>query len=69
MKPSQAVESMGVSLRHVYRLKNNLTKEGPKGLVSKKVGAPSNHQMDKGQVELIAVLFEVVTPVFFKKLF
>jgi hypothetical protein len=36
---------MGVSLRHVYRLKNNLTKEGPKGLVSKKVGAPSNHQM------------------------
>ena len=39
IKTSQAAESMGVSLRHVYRLKNNLIKDGPEGLISKKVGA------------------------------
>ena len=57
IKTSQAAESMGVSLRH-YRLKNNLTKEGPEGLISKKVGAPSNHQMDKGQIELVLEFFK-----------
>jgi len=43
---------MGVSLRLGFRLKNNLTREVPEGLVSKKVGARSNHQMDKVQAEL-----------------
>jgi hypothetical protein len=58
IKTSQAAESMEVSLRHVYRLKNNLTKEGPERLVLKKVEAPSNHQMDKDQAELAAAFFK-----------
>ena len=58
IKTSQAAESMGVSLRHVYRLKNNLTTEGPEGIVSKKVGAPSNHEMDQGQIELVLAFFK-----------
>ena len=33
IKTSQAAESRSVCLRHVYRLKNNLTKEDPEGLV------------------------------------
>lgn len=37
---SQAAESMMVSLRHAYRLKNSLIKEGPEGLVSKKSWSP-----------------------------
>jgi len=44
---------MMVSLRHAYRLKRSLIKEGSEGLVLKKVGAPSNHQMDKSQMELV----------------
>ena len=55
---SQAAESMMVSLRHAYRLKNSLIKEGPEGLVSKKVGARSNHQMDKSQMELVLAFFK-----------
>jgi len=58
IKTSQAAESMRVSLRHAYRLKNNLIKDGPEGLISKKVGAPSNHQMDKGQIELVLAFFK-----------
>ncbi len=58
IETSQAAESMSVSLRHVYRLKNNLIKEGPEGLVSKKVGASSNHQMDQGQIELVLAFFK-----------
>ena len=58
IKTSQAAESMRVSLRHVYRLNNKLLEEGPKGLVSKKVGAPSNHQMDQGQIELVLAFFK-----------
>jgi len=57
IKTSQAAKSMRVSLRHAYRLKNNFIKEGPEGLISKKVGAPSNHQMDQGQIELVLAFF------------
>ncbi len=53
IKITQAAENMRVSLIHGRRLKNNLIKDGPEGLISKKVGASSNHQMDKGQIELV----------------
>jgi hypothetical protein len=39
-------------------LKNNLIKNGPEGLISKKVGTPSNHQMDQGQIELVLAFFK-----------
>ena len=56
---------MRVSLRHVYRLKNNLIKDGPEGLISKKVGAPSNHQWDQGQIKL--VLAFIMLEIFYHK--
>jgi hypothetical protein len=37
IKVTQAAESMRVSLRHAYRLKNNLKKNGPAGLISRKL--------------------------------
>jgi hypothetical protein len=39
IKTSRAAKSMRVSLRFGFRLKNNFIKDGPEGLISKKVGA------------------------------
>ena len=46
-------ERLGVSVRQVIRLKNKFNKEGPRGLVSKKVGIPSNNQVHLAQKELV----------------
>ncbi len=48
----QASEYLGLSERQVKRLSKRLKTEGPAGLVSKKAGRQSNHQMPRGLKEL-----------------
>ncbi len=49
---SQASEYLGLSQRQVKRLSKKLKSEGPLGLVSKKVGKRSNHQLAPGLRDL-----------------
>ncbi|MEI8301624.1 MAG: ISNCY family transposase [Chlamydiota bacterium] len=50
---TKLAERLGVSVRQAIRLKNKFNKEGPKGLMSKKVGIPSNNQVPQAQKELV----------------
>ena len=49
----QATEDLSLSDRQVKRLSKRLKLEGPKGLISKKIGAKSNHQLQPGLEEAI----------------
>lgn len=44
-KQAKAGRNLGISPRQVRRLVRRLEKEGPKGIVSKKIGAPGNHRL------------------------
>ena len=46
LKPRQAAEQMHLSVRQVKRLKRAYQRDGAKGLVSKKRGRRSNHQLE-----------------------
>lgn len=46
LKQRKAAEQLGVSVRQIKRLKNAYRLLGAKGLISKKRGLPSNHQID-----------------------
>ena len=46
MKQRKAAEQLGVSVRQIKRLKKAYRLLGAKGLISKKRGHPSNHQID-----------------------
>jgi transposase len=46
MKQRKAAEQLGLSIRQIKRLKKAYRLFGAKGLISKKRGHPSNHQMD-----------------------
>jgi transposase len=46
LKQRQAAEQLGVSVRQIKRLKKAYRQFGAKGLISKKRGRPSNHQLD-----------------------
>ena len=50
---SKTAERLGLSVRQTIRLKNKFNKEGPKGLISKKVGVPSNNQVPQAQKDLV----------------
>lgn len=49
---AQTAEILGLSSRQVKRLLKRLKAEGPKGLVSKKIGRPGNHRLPAGLKEL-----------------
>lgn len=49
----QAAENLGLSLRQVKRLSKRIKEEGPGGIISRKVGKPSNHQLARGLGELV----------------
>ena len=55
---SQAAEYLGLSERQVKRLSKRLKTEEPVGLVSKKVGKKSNHQLTPGLKELTISLIK-----------
>ena len=47
MKQSKAAKTLGISVRQIKRLKKQFKRDGVKGLVSRKLGKSSNHQLDK----------------------
>ena len=50
---TKLAERLGVSVKQAVRLKNKFNKEGPRGLMSKKVGIPSNNHVPQAQKELV----------------
>lgn len=48
----QTANNLGLSIRQVKRLSKRLREEGPKGLISKKVGKPGNHRLPTGLDDL-----------------
>jgi hypothetical protein len=54
----QVSENLGLSLRQVKRLSKRLRNEGPKGLVSRKVGRVGNHKLPPGLKELALGLIQ-----------
>jgi transposase len=59
LKLRQAAKQLDLSVRQVKRLKRAYRREGVKGLVSKKRGRPSNHQLDsQTQTQAVALLQE-----------
>lgn len=53
LKKSGAAKILGISPRQVRRLLRRLDSEGPKGLVSRKIGAPSSNRVPRGQENLV----------------
>jgi hypothetical protein len=45
LRPGQAAARLGLSVRQVERLEQRYRDEGPGGLISRKRGQPSNHQL------------------------
>ena len=58
MKLNKAAKLLNVSTRQVIRIKDKFLKEGPEGIISKKVGAPSNNQLSKESKELVVNFFK-----------
>jgi transposase len=52
-KQSKASKLLGISTRHVRRLLSRLQQEGPKGLISKKIGAPGNRHLSQDKIDQI----------------
>jgi len=58
IKLSKAAKLLGVSIRQIKRIKRRFKVEGNRGLVSRKVGAPSNNQISQKQKDLILGFFK-----------
>lgn len=57
LKLSKAAKLLGLSIRQVKRLKRKVRIEGIRGLVSKKVGVPSNNQIPENQEKQVVAFF------------
>ena len=53
MKLNKAANLLGISLRQAIRIKQRIVKEGPKGVISKKVGSPNNNRISKEKKHLV----------------
>ena len=53
IKMANAAKILGISLRQVRRLKKRLLEEGVEGLISKKIGAPSNNKISQEKINLV----------------
>jgi hypothetical protein len=58
LKQLKGAQILGISPRHVRRLLQRLIMEGPKGIISKKVGVPSNNQLSQEAKKQILNFFE-----------
>jgi len=58
MSQKTAAEELGVSVRHVKRLLQTFRRQGASGLVSKKRGQPSHHQLDPVTVRRVLDLLK-----------
>ena len=48
LKPSEAARRLGLSARHVRRLRDRFREEGDKAVIHRARGRPSNHRIDEG---------------------
>ncbi len=48
LKPGRAAERLGLTLRQVRRLARRYKAEGPVGLISRRLGRPSNNRLCHG---------------------
>ena len=53
LRQCKAAGALGISPRQVRRLLKRLTSEGPKGLISRRLGVPSNNQVPEDQEKRI----------------
>ena len=53
IKTNYAAKVLEISVRQVLRLKKQFKRDGVKGLISKKVGAPSNNKISQEKKELV----------------
>lgn len=60
----QAAGNLGLSIRQTKRLSKRLREEGPKGLISKKLGRPGNHRLPAGLEDLVCGLIQDLYPDF-----
>jgi hypothetical protein len=58
LKQTQAAQILGLSTRQVRRLEQRLAEHGPQGIVSKKLGASSNHQLPQATIHQIVSFFQ-----------
>ena len=56
LRQREAAQVLKISTRQVRNLLNKIKLEGKKGIISKKRGAPSNHQLPTGIKEIICAL-------------
>src|SRR3972149_5335508 len=61
---TQAADTLGISTRQVRRLFRSYKKFGAQGLISKKRGKPSNHQLPEGRKEWTLALIREHYPDF-----
>jgi transposase len=57
IKTSKAAKRLGLSIRQTLRLKKKFKAQGPKSLISKKIGARSNRQLPQTQKDTILTFF------------
>ena len=57
LKQVRAAEHLGISPRHFRRLYRRFMAEGPRGVISRKVGAPSNHRLPLWKKDLVVDFF------------
>ena len=60
IKTSKAAKRIGLSIRQVLRLKKEFKTHGSKVLISKKIGARSNHQLPQKQKDAVLTFFTQV---------
>jgi hypothetical protein len=58
LKKSKGAEKLEISTRHLRRLLRKFKAEGPKGVVSKKVGAPGNNQLSQVKKDKVLDFFK-----------
>lgn len=58
IRVSKAAAILNLSLRQVGRLKKNFKEQGPKGIVSKKIGAKGNRRISETQKQLVLDFFK-----------
>jgi DNA-binding Lrp family transcriptional regulator len=58
IKQIDGAQKLNISTRQVRRLMNRLIEEGPKGIISRRVGAPSNNRLSQNSVNQIIAFYK-----------
>ena len=58
LKQTKGAFKLGITSRHLRRLLTRFKEQGPKGIISRKLGALGNHQLPREQKDLILAFFQ-----------